>query len=258
MKLLLVLGSDETYNNIFRCIKPLGFELIRYTHVNKAMDNIDEIDPNAIIISARDYPRTWKTMVRFVRTDRAKDACPIIILKGDMFDIEESAKASYLGVSGIVTEDLDNSTEISRLHGILGRYLPVDEKRKYRRFQAENWHRLNFVFTHPNDQTLITGSVNTISAGGLSFTPENLSMLKGIGPDLALPECSLRTGLSILSPSCRVARTGPIISLEFLSFPGEEQDVLNNYIESLPLKEHEKSEKSQDFFSLDPAGKTQF
>ena len=67
MKLLLVLSSDETYNHISHFVKPLGFELIRYNHILKAMDNIDEIEPAAIIISARDFPRHWKIMVQFVR-----------------------------------------------------------------------------------------------------------------------------------------------------------------------------------------------
>jgi len=243
MKLLLVLGADETYNNISLYVKPLGFELIRYSHIHKAMDNIDEIDPNAIVISARDFPRTWKTMVQFVRSERAKDVCPIIILKGDNFPVEESSKASYLGVSGIVNETMDNSTEISRLQGILGRYLPVDEKRKDRRFQAENWQRFSFVFARPGDQILVTGGVNTISTGGLSFLPENPAMMRDISLNTKLENCSLRTGDSILSPVCRVARTGKIISLEFLSFPEGEHETLNNYVESLPLKELKKSGK---------------
>lgn len=237
MKLLLVVGADETYNNISLYVKPLGFELIRYSHIIKAMDNIDEIDPNAIVISARDFPRTWKTMVQFVRSERAKDVCPIIILKGDSFTVEDSSKASYLGVSGIVTEVLDNTTEISRLQGILSRYLPVEEKRKNRRFEAENWQRFSFVFSHPIDNALVTGEVKTISTGGLSFLPGNPSMMRDLALNAELKGCSLRTGEYILSPVCRIARTGRSISLEFMSFPEGEQEILNRYIESLPLKE---------------------
>ena len=244
MKLLLVLAADETHNNISLCVKPLGFELIRYSHIHKAMDNIDEIDPNAIVISARDFPRTWKTMVQFVRSERAKDVCPIIILKGDNFPIEESSKASYLGVSGIVDETLNDSTEISRLQGILGRYLPVSEKRKSRRFQAENWQRFSFVFARPGDHALITGKVNTISTGGLSFVPGNHSMMKSVTLNSVLGECSLRTGDTILSPLCRVARTGKYYSLEFVSFPEGELETLSKYVESLPLKELKKTGKS--------------
>jgi hypothetical protein len=67
MKLLLVLGSDETGNLISSYVEPLGFNLIRYRHVIKAMDNVDEIDPTGIIISARDFPRHWKVLVQIGR-----------------------------------------------------------------------------------------------------------------------------------------------------------------------------------------------
>jgi hypothetical protein len=237
MKLLLVLGSDDTYNLISLYIRPLGFEVIRYYNVLKAMDNIDEADPSAIIISARDFPRHWKTMVQFVRNERPKYICPIILLKGDNFPLEETSKAFYLGVSGIVDEALDNSTEIDRLQGILSRYIPVDEKRKTHRYQTKKWHRFNFVFASPWDKTIVTGEVKTISSGGLSFYPDHSALMKDIRLNTELTECSLRAGDVILSPVCRLARTGRIVSMEFISFPGDEQQTLDDYLESIPFKE---------------------
>jgi DNA-binding response OmpR family regulator len=237
MKLLLVLASDETYKLISLYVKPLGFDLIRYHQALKAMDNIDETDPAAIIISARDFPRHWKAMVQFVRSERPKEACPIILLKDDNFPLEETSQAFYLGVSGIVTEDLGNNSEVDRLQGILSRYVPVDEKRKSRRYHAESWQRFNFVFASPKDKTLITGEVKTISSGGLSFLPDHSNMMKDLPLNQEIKECSLRAGDTILSPVCRLARTGRVISMKFLSFKDNEQQVLDTYLESLPLKE---------------------
>ena len=237
MKLLLVLGSDETYNFISLYVKPLGFELIRYGHVLKAMDNIDEIDPAAIIISARDFPRHWKIMVQFIRSERAKETCPIILLKGENFSIEEASKASFLGVSGLITEAFDNPSEISRLQDILGRYMPVDEKRRNHRLYTESWQRFGFVFVHPIDSILVTGEVKNISVGGISFLPDNPSLMREITLNMELPECSLRAGKSILSPQCRLTRTGRIVSMEFIFFPKGERETLAAYIESLPLQE---------------------
>jgi hypothetical protein len=237
MKLLVVLGSDDTSNLISLYIRPLGFEMIRYFNVLKAMDNIDETDPSAIIISARDFPRHWKTMVQFVRSERPKDLCPIILLKGDNFPLEETSKAFYLGVSGIIDETLNNAAEIDRLQGILSRYIPVDEKRKARRYQAQKWQRFNFIFASPRDKTIITGEVKTISIGGLSFYPDHSALMKDIRLNAELAECSLRAGDNILSPFCRLARTGRIVSLEFISFPGREEEILENYLENLPLEE---------------------
>ena len=235
MKLLLVLASEDTHNHIALYVGPLGFEIIRYNNVLKAMDSIDEIDPQAIIISARDFPRHWKTMVQFVRNERSREVCPIIILKGDNFPVEEVSKSSFLGVSGIVTEALDNSTEIDRLQRILSRYVPVDEKRRARRFYVEPWHKFGFVFSHPQNDVLITGGIKNISSVGLSFLPDNPSLMRDITLNMELKECSLRSGEVLLSPLCRLVRTGRIISIDFISFPGEEQDIHAKYIENLPL-----------------------
>jgi hypothetical protein len=226
MKLLLVLGSDETYDLISRYVKPLGFELICYRHVLKAMDNIDEVDPTGIVVSAGDFPRHWKILVQFVRAERSKDACPIIILKNKKFPLEETSKAFFLGVSGIVSESLNDPQEINRLQSILSRYIPVEEKRKSPRIHIENWHNFGFLMSNPQDNAIISGEIKTISNTGLSFSATHSSMMKDIRLNDELPGCSLRVGDHILSPVCKLVRTGRIVSLEFVTFPGSEQAFL--------------------------------
>ena len=235
MKLLLVLSSKKIYFHISLYVKPLGFELLWYRQAYKAMDNIDEIDPNAIIISARDFPRHWKTVVQFIRHERSRQACPIILLRGTEFTVDEASKASFLGVSGLVTENMDNINEIIKLQGILTRYLATDEKRQVGRFKVEPWQRFGFVFNCPGDNTLITGEIKDISSMGFSFLPDNPFFMKDAVLNMELRECSFRTGDLFLSPVCRVARTGRIASLEFISFPPGEKDIFNKYMENLPL-----------------------
>ncbi|MDR2096470.1 MAG: PilZ domain-containing protein [Treponema sp.] len=237
MKLLLILESDEVYNVIALYVKALGFEFIRYHSVIKAMDNIDEVSPHAIIVSAKDFPRHWKIIVQFVRSQRSKESCPIIVLKGNNFALEETSKAYYLGVNGVVPEALDNRQEISQLQNILGRYIPVDEKRRAQRYQPDEWSRFGFVLISPGERSIITGAVKTISATGISFCPDYSAWTKDIRLNMELSECSLRVGDQILSPVCRLVRTGRIISFEFTSFPQDEQSHLNSYLEDLPLKE---------------------
>lgn len=237
MKLLLVLGTEEIHHLISFYVKPIGFEIIHYSSVLKAMDNIDEIDPQAIIISARDFPRHWKTLVQFIRSERSREACPIILLKGKIFPQEESHKASFLGVSGVINEALENSAEIDKLQEILSRYLPVMEKRKNRRFHIMPGAILAFVFISPVDNVLVTGEIKSISKGGLSFLPDDPSLLKQISLNMEMGECSLRAGDSILSPVCRLARTGRVVSIEFISFPEKEKETLDVYIDNLQLRE---------------------
>jgi len=232
MKLLVVLGSDSTYKQIFYCVRPLGFEIIRYFHALKAMDNIDEIDPQAIIISAVDFPRHWKTMVQFFRTERTKDDCPIIVLKGENFSVDESSKASFIGVSGTVFESLETQ-EIDRLQNILDRHLPVEEKRRSRRFRIDPWQRFGFVFNHPESGVMVTGQIKDISKGGLSFLPDDKTLVDSININSKLENCSLRTGDFILSPVCRLVRIGRLVSVEFISFPLGEQENLNDSLKML-------------------------
>jgi hypothetical protein len=235
MKLLLVLNSEDTCKQISLYVKPLGFELICYHQVFKAMENIDEVDPHAIIISARDFPRHWKTIVQFVRNERSKDVCPVILLKGENFPLEEASKASFLGVSGIVAEALNNPEEVDRFQTILSRYLPVDERRRTRRFYVEPWQRFGFVFTSPGDHTLVTGLIKDISSGGASFLPDYPVLMKDIALNMELEDCSLRAGDLLFSPACRLARTGRIVSMEFVSFPETEFETWEKYMENLPL-----------------------
>ena len=235
MKLLLVLGSDDNSDIISGSIRPLGFELIRYRHVLKAMDNIDEINPDAIVISARDFPRHWKVLVQFVRSERPKELCPIIVLRDPGFSTEETSKGFFLGVSGVVDDALHKPEELDRLQNILGRYVPVHEKRRYHRFLVEPWHRVGFLANIK--KSIVTGEVKTISSGGLSFMPDESMPVQGIAMDTELKECSLRIGDAIISPVCRIVRTGRTLSLEFTSIIKNERNILDQYLDEFPLLE---------------------
>jgi hypothetical protein len=234
MKLLVILGADETCQIITHYVKPLGFDIIRYNHAVKAMDNISEIDPVGVILSARDYPRHWKVLVQFIRSTKPKEVCPIVLLTGNGFSIEDTSKALYLGVSGLVPEVLKAPSEIGRLQDILSRYIPVEERRKFRRSFIEPWQRCGLLFVNPIKKVLVSGEVKTLSIGGGSFVPSHHALLEDLLLDTDLPDCSLRIGDEILSPKCRLIRTGRIIALKFISFPGGEQALLNSYLEKPP------------------------
>jgi DNA-binding response OmpR family regulator len=234
MKLLLVLGSDTHYETICENIQALGFDAIRYRHVLKAMDNIDEIDPAAIIISARDFPRHWKVLLQFVRAERSKESCPIIILRNGNFSAEDTSKAFFLGANGVLADTLDNPEDIKQLKTILS--CPAHEGQKNRCFTVEPWNRIGLLIANfPGE--LISTDVKTISAQGLSFSPLNPLPARPFKVNKELSECSLRAGEAILSPTCRVSGAGKIISLEFVSFPEGEQCIFDRYLEEFQAQE---------------------
>jgi hypothetical protein len=233
MKLLLVFAADENCNIISRSIRPLGFEMIRYRQVLKAMDNIDEINPSAIVVSARDFPLHWKFLVQFVRAERANEICPIIILKGGNFSTEEMTSAYFLGVSGIIDDSLNSPAEINRLQNILSHYAPLEEKRKHRRFNVEPWHRACLLAVNRREKSLVSGDVQNISAGGLAFVSANSAPVGDASWNDQFDECSIRLGSSILSPACRLVRAGEKPAMEFTSFPEGEQSVFEQFLHQL-------------------------
>ncbi|MDR2717557.1 MAG: PilZ domain-containing protein [Treponema sp.] len=247
MKLLLVLGSDDNYDAVSRNSAPLGFEPIRYRHVLKAMDNIDEVDPAAIIISARDFPRHWKILVQFVRSERSKETCPIIILKGTNFNTEETSKALFLGVNGIFDDTLEDQDDIDRLREILGcpggmadgmadgKAEPAHEENRY--FFVEPWHRIGLLIANISGKSILIADVKTISANGLSFSPASPLPAQAVTLNKELRECSLRAGDALLSPVCRISGVEKNISLEFVSFPDDERRVFDRYLEEFQLQE---------------------
>jgi hypothetical protein len=237
MKLLLVLGSDDNYDAVTGAVQSLGFEIIRYRHVLKAMDNIDEVDPSAIIISARDFPRHWKILVQFVRNERPKETCPIIILKGTNFNTEETSKALFLGVNGIVADTLLNQEDINQMKNYLGHSSPVHEEQEKRNYSVEPWHRIGFLTADLSGKSIIVANVNSISTAGLSFSPVPSLPPKAVKVDKELRECSLRAGDAILSPICRITGMEKNITLEFVSFPTNERQIFNQYLDDFQTQE---------------------
>jgi DNA-binding NtrC family response regulator len=233
MKLLLVMGSDKTYDAVTKSLKLPGFEFIRYRHVQKAMDNIEEVDPAGIIISAVDFPRHWKTLASFVRSGRPGNACLIVILNEAAFPEEEANKALTLEVNYFDQDSLDNPSETEKIRALLSRCKPAESGQNKNQNRKETQTRFAFVFSNPADEKIITGTVRIASSSRLSFAPDRPALAKNLSLGVKLPNCSFRAGTEILSPFCILRKTGKVIDLDFISFPKGEKEKLNNYLESL-------------------------
>ena len=62
MKMLLVAAGSEHANVLGYHLKPLGFALTQETDPVRAIERIDELDPQAILFNAADFPRHWKPL----------------------------------------------------------------------------------------------------------------------------------------------------------------------------------------------------
>ncbi|MFP4363768.1 MAG: PilZ domain-containing protein [Spirochaetia bacterium] len=240
MKLLLVLEDDSIRTDLSYHLRPLGFELIQYQNPLKALDNLDEIQPELVLFSGEDFPRHWKPMVQFIRNKHKKEECVFILLKGADFPMEEAAKASFLGVNGMLSSNLQDKQELLRIIELFRRYQSLDDLRSSDRIIPDSTDRFELVFTLPGSLSLVTGVISDISNQGASFKPTNPRLTADLKEGDVIENSSLRIGSSIVAVNCKVVRRGNVIGLEFTRFEDNGKQVLSDYIENHSIRELQK------------------
>ncbi len=229
MKALLIADSDTSIKSISSHIKSYGFDIIRYRSALKAIENIEEIAPDAIFISTGDFPRHWKTIVQYIRSDTDKDTTIIILLINERFTAEDADKAVHIGVQAILSDTLTASNDEHKLMEVFSRYRHMgNDENSYVYDQIEE--RSIFLFTNPLNETIITGKVEGLSATELRFKPDAPSATADLASGEILSECSLKIGGSILSPVCRIKKNTNLMILEFDGMSDKDSKILKKFI----------------------------
>jgi len=237
MKVMLVINKDETGEILEQNLHPLGFEFIIYRNPLKAMDNLEEVKPDIVLFSAEDFPRHWKPFLSLLRKDRKKDECVMVLLVGDFFPFEEAAKAVYLQVNGVISEDLQDKRKMMRMENLLSRYKMIAENRTGLRYIPDDYDEIEFIFSHPETMKLITGLIDDISNNGMGFSPDSPHLTSDLEEDAEISSCSLRINDDIFSVNCRVVRNGKNLALAFIKMPEEDNFKLQEYIDNRPARE---------------------
>jgi DNA-binding NarL/FixJ family response regulator len=233
MKLLLVAERQETKENLAFHLLPLGIEIIHYLNPLKAMDNIDEIDPQIVLFSSSDFPRHWKPFLRLLRDDKARHESIFILLRGEDFSVQEAAKAVHLEVNGIISEMISADRIVNNLEEILLRYGMIkDRARKNRRYLPSAFDDLEFILTHPQSLKVVTGMLADISLTGARFIPDNPKLTEDLERGSQIPTCSLQVGEAILAVSCKLVRNEKYMGLQFLSLSDKDMGLLKKYLDS--------------------------
>jgi len=231
MKILIIAQEKELKDLLAQHLAPIGFEIEQITDPSEAIQRFEELQPEMIIFSAADFPEHWKLLLKLLREEKSKEESIFIILCGEDFPFEEAAKASYLGVNGIIKDDLADKKEMRRLTELFKRYRSIQDQRKFHRLIPLESDRLQLLFTNPQTMAIVTGKLAEISIQGASFLPSSPAMIKGLkrGQELAL--CSLRIGQNIISLNCRVTRSKNELGLQFKSFTTGGHHKLFNFIQ---------------------------
>jgi len=240
VKTLLVIEHDNLKNKVIEHLAPRGFDFIHYRNPIKALDNIEEIQPDLVVFSAVDFPRHWKPFVTVLRSFLSKENSVFILLKGELFPSEESTKASSLEVNGIISDDFNDPEVLLQLEDIFTRCNVIDDKRISRRYLSSVVSDIEFTFTHPLSPSLINGEITDISIGGISFIPESPQITQDIREGTILNNCSLRFRETFYTISVTVIRNNNILSFGFIDLEEDLREELMEYFHEIPERELDK------------------
>ncbi len=113
MKALVISDKQEIINSVSSYLKQNNFDVIVYRWLLKALDNIEEIQPDLIFLSSSEYPRHWKTLASFVQSGIGGNQVRLFLYDPEKLSDEEEKKAVRLGVEAFINS-LDEN-ELSKL-----------------------------------------------------------------------------------------------------------------------------------------------
>lgn len=111
MKALIISEDENVYTSLNQTLVAAGYDTIIYKWLLKALDNIEEIRPDCIVVSSSEYPRHWKTLVQFVKSGIGGEDVKIYLYEPNPISEEDREKAQILGITGYF-ETLESFNEI--------------------------------------------------------------------------------------------------------------------------------------------------
>lgn len=233
MKVLLISESAALRPYVSRIFSFQQTEVIHYSNPIKAMDNLEEIEPEVVLFSAADYPRHWKPFVIFLRNTFHRHESIFILLIGEQFETEEADKAEHLQVNAVISNDLTSRYSTERIRGIITRYHQNTDIRRTVRYMPSEHDRIQLVFTNPHSFRICSGRVSDISTGGLRFRPDRSVDLENLDDHTVVTMASLRLGDSIHPVVMRVIRVQETIAFEFAELAVDTEHAITEYLSRL-------------------------
>ena len=174
MKALLIAEDEQTINAILPAIKEAGAEPIVYRWLLKALDNVEEIAPDAVVISTAEYPRHWKTFVQFTKSGIGGTVPRVILYNTRPMTDDEKEKARSLGVFGMFGSLDQNGLEELKnyLTGKSGGAFSL----------SLGGTKIEFVFTNPKSNCLVTGLVQRFENDRIEFLSDVPAAVRNLSP----------------------------------------------------------------------------
>lgn len=186
MKALLIADDEDVITKIQNALRDGGFDVITYRWMLKALDNIEEIAPEVIVVSASSYPRHWKTLVQFVKSEITGFVPKIVLCTERAISDDDVEKSRVLGVDGIFSSvEPDGLKELAEI-------------------LAGNNKSLSLIFTNPKNGAFVTGIVAKCERNVISFVPDTPSLVSSLNKDEELDQVTVRNKNSVQYVNARI------------------------------------------------------
>ncbi len=216
MKVLIVAESENILEQYSTFFKARNFDVLKYHWLMKALDNLEEIEPEICVLSASDYPRHWKTFIQFLHATITKTDTKKILITGENFSDEEKAKANALGINFLIDEnenpensplvkefDFNTQTDESKINDEKTSQETVNtsEESFVRNKSDLNETELQteyidtkFIFTMPHSNQIINGTVVKFDYPMIYFSPADYELKNKLKVGQLIESCTLKTG----------------------------------------------------------------
>ncbi len=136
MKALVISDRQEIIDFVLPLLKDKGYDIIHYKWIIKALYNIEEIQPDVIVLSAIEYPRQWKTLAGFVQSGIGGNDVKVYLYDTQPLSKEENEKAVELNVisfesafkksNSVEVEIVFNNYDLNNFRFFTGKFFPDD------------------------------------------------------------------------------------------------------------------------------------
>lgn len=172
MKALIISDNQEVINLLSSKLVDYGYDIIVYRWLLKALDNIEEIRPDYIVLSAEEYPRHWKTLASFVQSGIGGNDVKFCLYNTDSLSDDDKKKAEELGVEfyssdktviETAVETVDESEEVPTVENVIEEQkteIPVDSNLSdliKETTESKDPEKFTLLLTHPVTQKFIVG-----------------------------------------------------------------------------------------------------
>lgn len=171
MKTLLISDDLTVHDKLKTFFKGYNEEIIHYNNALKAIDNINEINPQIMLFNGVDFPRHWKVALKFFREKRDYRSGIFVLLIDAHFSQEEAMKASWLGVNGLIVIDEIEENRHKKLYDLLTRYYHMPDR------PTEVPSPGDLMFRNPLSNRLCMGELKYTSQTEARFMPREASQV---------------------------------------------------------------------------------